>query len=282
MYSDRRFTTGWSPGAAEAPTIEDMTKPFPPGTFNFVDLVAKDISAARTFYEPLFGWTYVEQDTHGGPPYGMFLKDGKSAAGIGQMSKEMIDQGVPSTWNTYVSVDDIKAAEAKIRSLGGTLMFDTIDVFDAGRMTWAQDSEGAVFALWQPQNHAGSEITNVPGSFCWNERATRDLSGVKAFYGELFGWTFKDEDAQPMSMIHNQGREMGHAIVMSEQWGPVPPHWNVYFAVSSCDDCIAQAERSGGAKIMGPIDIPAGRFSMLKDPNGAMFYVIQLSEIDPS
>ena len=256
-----------------------MPKSFSPGTFNWVDLTAKDITKIRGFYEPLFGWSYTEQDTHGGPPYGLFLKDGKSAAGIGQMSKEMLAGGVPSTWNTYVSVADIDETEARIRSLGGKMLFETIDVFDAGRTNWVSDPEGAIFALWQPKNVAGSETYNIPGTFCWNERATRDLAGVKSFYGDLFGWAFKDESAS-MSMVLNGTREQGHAIVMDEKWGPAPPHWSIYFAVDSCDGAIKQATGNGGEKIMGPVDIPAGRFALLKDPDGAMFYVIELSEID--
>ena len=256
-----------------------MNPPYAPGTFNWVDLVAKDMSKIRSFYESLFGWTYEEQDTHGGPPYGLFYKDGKTAAGIGQMSPLMTQQGVPSTWNTYVSVGDIDTTERKVKELGGRLMFDTIDVFESGRMNWVSDPEGAVFGVWQPKNHPGSEVCNVPGTFCWNERATRDLQGVKLFYGGLFGWTFKDEvGASPMSMIHNNGREMGHAIVMTEHWGDVPAHWNVYFAVADCDATIAEATSKGGKSIMGPVEIPAGRFSLLSDPDGAMFYVIQLSE----
>ena len=257
-----------------------MSQPFASGTFNWVDLVAKDLPKIRAFYEKIFGWTYAEQDTQGGPPYGMFLKDGKNAAGIGQMSEEMINQGVPSTWNTYVSVDDIKAAEQKIKELGGELMFETMDIFDAGRTNWVKDPQGAIFALWEPGKHHGAESYNVPGTFCWNERATRQLEPVKAFYGGLFRWSYKDEvtPTSAMAMIYNQGREMGHVIVMTEQWGNVPDHWSIYFAVDDCDATMAQTHELGGKVIMGPVDIPAGRFALLSDPDGAMFYAIKLNE----
>ncbi len=257
-----------------------MSTPFPAGTFNWVDLVAKDMTKIRSFYESLFDWTYEEQDTKGGPAYGMFKKDDKSAAGIGQMSPVMMEQGVPSTWNTYVSVDDIGATEKAIEANGGSLMMETIDIVDAGRSNWVRDPEGAVFALWQPLAHAGCEIFNTPGSFCWNERATRELDLVKRFYGNVFGWTFADDPKapSPVSMIRNEGREIGHAILMNEQWGPIPAHWNIYFAVEDCDATMAKAKELGGSAYMDPIDIPAGRFTLLSDPDGANFYVIALTE----
>jgi hypothetical protein len=56
----------------------------------------------------------------------------------------------------------------------------------------------------------------------------------------------------------------------------VPPHWLVYFAVTNADDTIKRAQEMG-AKIMVPaMDIPQGRMSVLADPQGAEFAVIQL------
>jgi predicted enzyme related to lactoylglutathione lyase len=31
-----------------------------------------------------------------------------------------------------------------------------------------------------------------PGAFSWSELITNDLQGAKAFYGEIFGWQFKE------------------------------------------------------------------------------------------
>jgi len=257
-----------------------MSANFPNGTFSWTDLVAKDVTEIRPFYEKLFGWTYAEQAAHHpeAPPYGIFSKDGKLAAGIGQMSEAMRQGGTPSTWNTYVSVDDIKATEDKLKRLGGSLMFDTITIGESGLSNWAKDPEGAVFALWQAGSHAGIETENEPGSLCWNERATRNLAQVKGFYGELFNWSFVDDDKgpTPVSMIHRaDGREQGHVLTMNEQWGELPPHWSVYFAVSSCTEAMDQAKAQGGSSPFGPIDIEVGRFALLSDPHGASFYVFE-------
>ncbi|MEO1334819.1 MAG: VOC family protein [Myxococcota bacterium] len=249
------------------------------GTFNWVDLLAKDMQRARAFYEPLFGWTYEEQPSHGGPPYGLFKKDGKQAAGIGQMPPPMAEQNIPPMWNTYVLVDDIAAAEATAKANGGQLMFDTINIPNTGKTNWVTDPEGAVFVLWQNLGRPGAEIFNVPGSFSWNERATADLDTVKSFYSAMFGWTFKDEreNDSVMSMIHNrEGREMGHALVMDDAMKKkVPPHWAVYFTVADRAQSIEHAKGLGGQLVMGPIEIQPGWFALLSDNDGAMFYIFE-------
>ena len=63
---------------------------------------------------------------------------------------------------------------------------------------------------------------------------------------------------------------------MTEEWGEIPPHWMIYFA-----DCDAGAERAtelGGQVKVPPTDIPkVGRFSVIQDPQGAVFSIIKLS-----
>jgi len=40
------------------------------------------------------------------------------------------------------------------------------------------------------------EITkHAPGAFCWAEVATSDAPRTKAFYAEMFGWTYDDQPA---------------------------------------------------------------------------------------
>ena len=57
------------------------------------------------------------------------------------------------------------------------------------------DPEGAVFGVWQPNQHRGAKVVNEPGSLNFNGLDTRDLEGAKAFYGAVFGW-----DALPVGM----------------------------------------------------------------------------------
>ena len=45
------------------------------------------------------------------------------------------------------------------------------------------------------------------------------------------------------------------------------------------EETIATASTSGGSAVAGPIDIPAGRFAVLHDPQGAFFGIFE-GEVD--
>jgi predicted enzyme related to lactoylglutathione lyase len=61
-----------------------------------------------------------------------------------------------------------------------------------------------------------------------------------------------------------------------KEWGDVPPHWLAYFQVDTVDSSVEKAKGLGATLTMGPQDLPeVGRFAMLRDPQGATFYVFQ-------
>ena len=64
---------------------------------------------------------------------------------------------------------------------------DPFDVFDAGRMTIAQDPTGATFGVWQANQHIGAQLANDPGTMNWNECQTSDPAAAGAFYEAVFG-----------------------------------------------------------------------------------------------
>jgi hypothetical protein len=48
----------------------------------------------------------------------------------------------------------------------------------------------------------------------------------------------------------------------------------VYFAVDGTDAAVAKVQELGGSVMAPPMDIPAGRFAVVADPQGAGFGVI--------
>lgn len=255
---------------------------YAPGQFCWVDLTAKDITSATAFYEGLFGWQQSLQPSHGGPPYGQFRKDGVPVAGIGQMSEQMLAAGVPSVWNSYVSVEDCAASQARAVQLGAEVIFETMQVPDAGTLCFLKDPGGAAFAMWQPGLHCGSGRMHAPGAPTNFELATRDIEAAQGFYGALFGWSFADPFAgadspspTPVRTICAAGHPNGQMLQMTEAWGDMPAHWGVYFAVEDTDASAAKAEPLGGKVCVPPTDIPAGRFSVLEDRGGAYVSIIR-------
>lgn len=252
---------------------------FAPGTFCWVELGTSDSAGAKDFYTKLLGWDYVDNPMGPDMVYTMLKMNGKDVGGLYQLMPEMVTEGIPPHWLSYVSVASADETAAKVAELGGTVMKGPFDVSTVGRMAVIQDPTKAVFALWQAGTHHGSGVYNLPGSFCWNELGTNDTARAKEFYTGLVGWTADTQNFGPMeyTMFQNGGRPAGGMYKLTPEMGPAPPHWLVYFAVDDCDAKVALAE-SLGAKTCKPADdIPGiGRFAILTDPQGAAFAIIKL------
>jgi predicted enzyme related to lactoylglutathione lyase len=145
-------------------------------------------------------------------------------------------------------------------------------------MAVIQDPTGAVFAIWQANNHKGAAARMVPNSLCWNELGTNDTQRAGEFYSNLFGWSQEGFGAGSMdyTVFKNAGQGIGGMYKITPEMGPVPPHWLVYFAVEDCDGKVQQATELG-ARVMKPAEaIPGvGRFAILTDPQGAAFAIIK-------
>jgi uncharacterized protein len=255
------------------PVIES----YAPGTFCWADLGTPDAAAAKRFYTSLFGWTAEDRPMGPDAYYTMLQVDGRAVAALYQ--QESAQQGMPPHWLSYISVASANEVARRAKELGGTALMDPFDVLDVGRMAMVQDPTGAVVALWEPRSHAGAAVMGEPGSICWNELATTDTARAGTFYTSLLGWA---AEAQPMSagaytMFSDQGAARGGMTAIARSWGSVPPHWLVYFAVSDIEGQTALAQSLGGAVRVPPADAPGvGRFSVLADPQGAIFAAIEL------
>jgi predicted enzyme related to lactoylglutathione lyase len=248
---------------------------YTPGTFCWVDLMAADQDAAKTFYEALFGWDYQDFPITGGGVYSVAQRDGKAVAAIVPLP----DPRIPPHWNCYVSVDDADAAAARAESLGAAVVLPAGDVGASGRLAVIQDPQGAILSVWQPGEHVGAALVNGPGLLSWNDLLSPDVEASAAFYRELFGWTI---DAIPGAegqywSIANDGK-------LNAGLMPLPPGghpaWNLYFGIEDLDAATAQAADLGAQTLMGPTPVPGGRFAVLRDPQNAVFSVVD-GQFDP-
>ena len=145
-----------------------------------------------------------------------------------------------------------------------------------GRFIIISDPQGAVFALYQPENDMAPDSLPVPGGWSWHELATTDREGAFKFYSSLFGWV-KTGDMDmgeagiyqmyglgevPMGGIYNKPKEV-----------PIS-NWLPYAMVASADDSAATATKLGATILYGPMEVPGGdRVAALLDPQGAPFAV---------
>jgi predicted enzyme related to lactoylglutathione lyase len=114
-------------------------------SFVHVELNSTDVGKSKNFYGKLFDWKLEDVDMGGGMTYTM-IKPGDGVGG--GMMKQLIP-GAPSSWLSYVLVDEIKAATQKAKSLGATVMKDVTEVPDMGWFSIITDPTGAALGLWQ-------------------------------------------------------------------------------------------------------------------------------------
>jgi uncharacterized protein len=126
---------------------------YPAGVPCWVDTTQPDPDAAAEFYGRLFGWEFEDVMPPDAP--GKYLIGRINGGDVGAVSSR--PEGAPpgATWNTYVWVESADEAAAKVRDAGGSLISDPFDVMDAGRMAVCTDPEGAVFCVWQANQHKG-------------------------------------------------------------------------------------------------------------------------------
>ena len=239
----------------------------------WVDVSSPDLDKTRAFYSGLFGWNAeVVPDPQAGG-YTMFFLDGKMVGAAGPTFSP--DQH-PS-WSTYVCSPDADATARAVNDAGGQVLMEPMDVMGQGRMAVFADPTGAHISIWQPQEHRGAELVNDPGSFCWNELYTRDLSTAKDFYRKAFGWGTEDTEfgGGAYTLFKVDGRDIAGGMDMSFLPDSVPPHWLVYFTVANTEDAVARAREQGATILQEPTDTPMGPIAVIQDPVGAAFAIIQ-------
>jgi predicted enzyme related to lactoylglutathione lyase len=120
--------------------------------------------------------------------------------------------------------------------------------------------------------------SHILGRHIWSELMTTDVNGAKAFYGAVVGWTSEPMRGGAMPYTRfKRNHDTGVAGLMEQPPGMnMPPFWSMYIAVPDFAAAAAHITRLGGSGLSGVIDMPAvGRMQMLKDPQGAAFYIMQ-------
>ena len=121
-------------------------------------------------------------------------------------------------------------------------------------------------------------VSTLLGRPVWYELMTTDPAAAEKFYKNVVGWTSAPfaESPQPYTVL-KRTNDVGVAGLMKTPDGMnMPPFWSMYVAVPNLEEAIAHIKQLGGSELSGIIDVPTvGRMEMLKDPQGAAFYIIQ-------
>ena len=116
------------------------------------------------------------------------------------------------------------------------------------------------------------------GRHVWSELMTSDPRAAEKFYTTVVGWTAAPfaESPQPYTILKRSG-DVGIGGLMKTPDGMhMPPFWSMYIGVPNIQDAVAKIKRLGGSELSDLITVPTvGKMQMMKDPQGAAFYVIE-------
>ena len=116
---------------------------------------------------------------------------------------------------------------------------------------------------------------SVPGIFGWNELITTDVQKAKEFYKKVFSWESETMNFSPgvdYTMFKKGEKMVGGMVQITEEMGPVPPHWMNYVNSIDIESDVQKAKDAGATILKEPMEIPnAGVLAVIQDPQGAVF-----------
>jgi uncharacterized protein len=248
---------------------------YPHGVFCWVDLGTTDLEGSRRFYGELLGWELAEVDTPDGV-YVVARVQGKDVAGM-----HAHGEGDAHNWDSYISVDDLDAALQRVPRLGGQVTSGPHDIPGSARMAVITDPGGARVCLWQAAGYPGAAVVNETGTWTWNDLSTRDPEAAEASYRDLLGWSFQ-QVAPGYWSISMGDLLIGGMRTMTEKEAGTPPSWMPYFVVTDAEKAATQLQELGGHVFEPPRDVPAGRFLIAADPQGAAMGLIEMGPEGPA
>ncbi|KQZ81446.1 glyoxalase [Mesorhizobium sp. Root157] len=119
-------------------------------------------------------------------------------------------------------------------------------------------------------------------SFFWYELMTTDVDAAEAFYTKVIGWKAEPFDGgsamQRYVVVKVGDRGVGGIMALPEEARNMgmPPAWVGYIQADDADATTDAVKKAGGKVHREPSDIPGvGRFSVVSDPQGAVFMLLQ-------
>jgi predicted enzyme related to lactoylglutathione lyase len=131
--------------SASDPVPESDTTPV--GNFIWEELLSTEPTKAAGFYGNLFGWSTEEMDMGEMGTYRVQKRGEIGEAGIMQ---KPADSPGPSSWLSYIHVDDVDASATQVTELGGGTVVEPFEIPNIGRMSVHSDPVGGMFALYKP------------------------------------------------------------------------------------------------------------------------------------
>lgn len=250
------------------------------GDFVWHELRTTDAKGAEDFYTHVVGWQAKSVGDAGGMPYTILSVGDLGAAGLMQLTPQMLEGGMKPAWVGFIGVDDVDAYARRIEQAGGKLHFPPQDIPTVGRFASVEDPQGAAFLLFKGSLEYAPPrpLAGTPGTVGWNELSANEEQSAWSFYSDIFGWTVDSTmDMGPMGVYRifkNGGAPVGAMMTRDPKNSPVP-FWLFYFNVDNIDAAAARIQEKNGQILMGPHQVPGDQWIILGlDPQGVLFSLV--------
>ena len=120
------------------------------------------------------------------------------------------------------------------------------------------------------------------GKFVWHDLLTTDVATAKKFYGELFGWSFREQGRY--TVVLNNGQAIAGIVkVRPKDDKEHAARWLASLSVPDVDQAADFVQKSGGTIHEGPVEMKnRGRGVLVSDPQGAQVLLLHSLSGDPT
>jgi len=126
-----------------------------------------------------------------------------------------------------------------------------------------------------PSGRTLVDMSNTtPNPVTFFEIATDDPAGARAFYGDLFGWSFESLGAFTMVATGPDGAIGGGIQDTTAEIPPATPrrYTTFYVQVPDVAGACSRATELGGKVLVDTTTIPTGLvYALVTDPHGSLF-----------
>ena len=99
----------------------------------------------------------------------------------------------------------------------------------------------------------------------WFEVLGKDGDKLKKFYGDLFGWKYKDAKEMNYGMTDPEATGIGGGVGQA----PAGPGWSTFYVgVSDVEKTLAEATKLGAKVLMPVTKLPDVTIAVFADPEG--------------
>ena len=122
-------------------------------------------------------------------------------------------------------------------------------------------------------------MADLEGTPIWYELMTTDADGAEKFYADVVGWSIAASGMEGVGdyriLTAPDGQAVGGLMTLPDR-APMKPGWFCYIGVQDVDGTAEKIKSLGGSIHMDARDIPGvGRFAMVADPQGMVFYIMR-------